>query len=413
MADSTDAAQAAAAATPIANPAANSVTRLRLTPTERRASISLALLFAVRMLGLFLLTPVFAVAAQTLRHGDNAARVGLALGAYGLTQALMQIPLGLASDRWGRRPVIALGLLLFIVGGVICALSQDINGIILGRTLQGLGAVSAAITAWMADATRPEVRTRAMAMIGGSIGLAFAASLVLSPLLVGMAGLSGLFWVISALGLACLLIAWFVVPAAPVSSIAMPTRARSVLRNRTLRRLNLGVFCLHFIVIALFILVPALLLRSGGLLPAQLWQVYLPVIALSFGLMVPVMLRTETRKMHRTTLRRCVAGLVVILAAMPLAVNSFLGLAALLTAFFVAFNLLEAMQPALVSHAAPPDLKGLALGVFNTAQSLGVFAGGVAGGLIASHAGAPAGFWLCACVALLWWLLAGRAAPSD
>jgi len=401
MADSTDAASAAAVA--------KTTAKLRLTPLERRASVSLALLFAVRMLGLFLLTPVFAVAAQTLRNGENATRVGIALGAYGLTQAIMQIPLGMASDRWGRRPVIALGLLLFIVGGVICALSQDVNGIIIGRTLQGLGAVSAAITAWVADATRPEVRTRAMAMIGGSIGVAFAASLVLSPLLVGAGGLSGLFWGISALGLACLLIAWFVVPATPLSAAAaMPTRASVVLRNRALLRLNLGVFCLHFIVIALFILAPTLLLRLGGYAPGQLWQVYLPVIVLSFALMVPVMLRTETRDAHRATLRLSIAALAVVLALMPLATDSFLGLTALLVGFFVAFNLLEAMQPALVSRAAPPDLKGLALGVFNTAQSLGVFAGGVAGGLIASHASARIGFWLCAGMALLWLFLVGR-----
>jgi len=385
---------------------------LRLTTLERRASLALALLFAVRMLGLFLLTPVFAVAAQALRHGDNATRVGIALGAYGLTQALMQIPLGMASDRWGRRRVIAAGLLLFIIGGVVCAFSQDVNGIILGRTLQGLGAVSAAITAWVADVTRPEVRTRAMAMIGGSIGLAFAASLVLAPLLVGVAGLSGLFWIISALGLVSLSIAWFVVPVVPISIAAAPARARDVLRNTALLRLNLGVFCLHFIVMALFVLVPSLLLRLGGYVPGALWQVYLPVIVLSFVLMVPVMFYTERRNRHQRTLRVAIAGLVVVLALMPLANTSFLGLTALLVGFFVAFNLLEAMQPALVSRTAPPNSKGLALGVFNTAQSLGVFAGGVGGGLAASHANAVPGFWLCAGVALLWLILAGRATET-
>jgi len=388
------------------------VGKLRLTSTERRASISLALLFSVRMLGLFLLTPVFAVAAQALRHGDDATRVGIALGAYGLTQALMQIPLGMASDRWGRRPVIAFGLLLFVAGGVVCALSQDVNGIIIGRTLQGLGAVSAAITAWVADATRPEVRTRAMAMIGGSIGLAFAASLVLAPLLVGSVGLGGLFWVISALGGACLFIACFVVPAAPASAAAMPAKTRDVLRSGVLLRLNLGVFCLHFIVIVLFILAPSLLLQLGGYAPGQLWRVYLPMIALSFVLMVPIMFYTETRDRHASTLRLSIVALAVVLALMPMANSSLLGLAALLTGFFVAFNLLEAMQPALVSRAAPPDLKGLALGVFNTAQSLGVFAGGVAGGLIASHTSVTLGFCLCATVAVLWLPLAGRTARS-
>src|SRR5690554_4975804 len=181
-------------------------TRLKLTPTERRASVTLALLFASRMLGLFLLTPIFAVAALSIPGGNDAARVGFALGAYGLTQAFMQIPLGMASDRYGRRPVIVFGMLLFIAGGVMCALASDINWIIAGRIVQGLGAVSAAITAWVADATRPEVRTRAMAMVGGSIGISFAASLVLSALLVGRFGLCGLFWAISLLGCVCLFI---------------------------------------------------------------------------------------------------------------------------------------------------------------------------------------------------------------
>jgi len=384
--------------------------KLRMTAQERRASFTLALLFAVRMLGLFLLTPVFAVAAQTLNNGDNATLVGIALGAYGLTQALLQIPLGMASDRWGRRPVIVLGLLLFIAGGVVCALSTSVNGIIVGRTLQGLGAVSAAITAWVADATRPQVRTRAMALTGGSIGVAFAASLVLAPVLVGAVGLSGLFWVMSALGLICLGLACFVVPQVsmlPRRSNAMPARARDALCHPTLLRLNLGVFCLHFMVIALFILVPSQLLRLGHYTPGQLWQVYLPVIVLSFVLMVPVMLRTEARAAHVTTLRWAVVALIGILALMPLAHTSFFGLCALLVAFFVAFNLLEAMQPALVSSVAPADVKGLALGVFNTAQSLGVFAGGVAGGLSASHSHANVGFAVCAGVALLWRVVIG------
>src|SRR5690554_6627506 len=191
--------------------------RLKLTATERRASIMLALLFASRMLGLFLLTPIFAVAAQTIPGGNNAARVGIALGAYGLTQAFMQIPLGMASDRYGRRPVIVFGMILFILGGVICALAENVDWIIAGRVIQGLGAMSAAITAWVADATRPEVRTRVMAMVGASIGLSFAISLVLSPVLVGRFGLSGLFWAISIMGFVCLLIACFVVPTVPAA----------------------------------------------------------------------------------------------------------------------------------------------------------------------------------------------------
>src|SRR5690625_4949210 len=274
--------------------------KLQLTPTERKASISLALLFAVRMLGLFLLTPVFVVAAPALAGGNDAAKVGLALGAYGLTQAIMQIPLGMASDRFGRRPVIMGGLVLFVIGGIICALAKHVDWVTVGRTVQGLGAISAAVTAWLADATRPEVRTRAMAMVGASNGLSFALSLVLSPVLVGHFGLSGLFWAISLLGFICLLIACFVVPTVPAAPRPdQSARVRDVLRHVDLLRLNFGVFCLHFILMALFIVVPGLLNDLGGYESAKLWKVYLPVILISFVVMVPAVFYTETRHMHK------------------------------------------------------------------------------------------------------------------
>lgn len=388
--------------------------RLKLTPTERRASVTLAMLFAARMLGLFLLTPIFAVAAQAIPGGNDAARVGLALGAYGLTQAIMQIPLGMASDRYGRRPVIVFGMLLFIVGGVICALAADIDWIIAGRVIQGLGAVSAAITAWVADATRPEVRTRAMAMVGGSIGISFAASLVLSPMLVGEFGLSGLFWAISLLGFVCLLIACFVVPGVPQAKLPIvQARPRDVLAHGDLLRLNFGVFCLHFILMALFIVAPGLLATLGGYTSANLWEVYLPVILLSFVLMVPAVFYTETRRAHKVALEVAVAGLVVVLALMPLARHSFLATVALLVGFFIAFNILEALQPSLVSRVAPPEYKGLALGFYNTAQSLGVFMGGAAGGLLASMQRSSAVFLLASALAFVWFLTARSFKPQS
>ncbi|TEA76857.1 MFS transporter [Allopusillimonas ginsengisoli] len=387
--------------------ASPSRTKLKLTPVERRASVMLALLFAARMLGLFLLTPVFAVVAQTIPGGDNAARVGLALGAYGLTQAVMQIPLGMASDRFGRRPVIVFGMVLFIIGGVICALARDVDWILAGRVIQGLGAVSAAITAWVADATRPEVRTRAMAMVGGSIGISFAVSLVLSPMLVGEFGLSGLFWAISLLGFVCLLIAAFVVPSVPqTKSPIVQARARDVLRHVDLLRLNFGVFCLHFILMALFIVAPGMLARLGGYDSANLWEVYLPVILMSFVLMVPAVFYTETRHAHKVALEIAVAGLVVVLALMPLASHNFFALVAMLIGFFIAFNILEALQPSLVSRVAPPEYKGLALGFYNTAQSLGVFMGGAMGGLLASKGSISSVFLLSAGLAFAWFLTA-------
>jgi len=380
--------------------------RLKLTPVERRASIALALLFASRMLGLFLLTPVFAVAALSIPGGSDAAKVGLALGAYGLTQAILQIPLGMASDRYGRRPIIVFGLLLFIVGGVICALAPNINWIILGRIVQGLGAVSAAITAWVADATRPEVRTRAMAMVGGSIGISFAVSLVLSPLLVGAFGLSGLFWAISLLGFVCLLITTFVVPVVPLDTTPIvQVRPRDVLRHADLLRLNFGVFCLHFVLMSIFIVAPGLLERLGGYNEAHLWEVYLPIILMSFVLMVPAVFYTETRHAHRLALQVAVAGLVVVLGLMPLASHGFYTLVIVFVGFFIAFNILEALQPSLVSRVAPPEFKGLALGFYNTAQSLGVFSGAVIGGVLAEHAGTSQVFLVAAAMAFVWFLI--------
>ena len=380
---------------------------LRLTALERRSSIALASLFAARMLGLFLLTPIFAVAARTLVGGDDPVRVGLALGAYGLTQAIMQIPLGMASDRYGRRPVIVGGMLLFVAGGVICALSHDVDWVTAGRVVQGLGAVSAAITAWIADATRPEVRTRAMAMVGGSIGISFALSLVLSPLLVGEFGLSGLFWAISLLGFVCLLIAMCFVPDVPRSEAdIVQATARDVLGHRDLLRLNFGVFCLHFILMSLFMVAPGLLGSLGGYDSASLWQVYLPVILASFVLMVPAVFYTETRKAHKPALEWAVLGLVVVLGVLPWLSGSFWQVVAALVLFFVAFNVLEALQPSLVSRVAPPAFKGLALGFYNTAQSLGVFAGGVLGGLLARSGGAAWVFWGGALLAAVWLLTA-------
>lgn len=378
-------------------------TPLSLTPTERRASVALAGLFAARMLGLFLLLPVFAVAAQGLKGGHDPLWVGVALGMYGLTQAFMQIPFGLASDRWGRRPVVLAGLSLFVAGSVVCALSDDIFWVTIGRAIQGSGAISAAVTAWLADATRPEVRTRAMAMVGGSIGLSFALSLVIAPLIVGSTGLAGLFWTIALLGVVCLAVARFVVPIVPPTPKPLqPARPMQVLTHTDLLRLNFGVFCLHFIQIAMFVVIPPLLLRLGDLDAAALWKVYLPVIFGSFVFMVPAIFVAEKRRAHRAMLRLSVAGLVLVCAFLPWASHNFYLLAFGLTGFFVMFNVLEALQPSLVSRVAPPDLKGLALGLYNTSQAAGLFLGGMLGGTIAVLGGASAVFWTACGLSALW-----------
>jgi MFS family permease len=387
--------------------------RLSLNPAERRASTALAGLFACRMLGLFLLLPVFAVAAKSLPGGDNPALVGLALGMYGLTQAVLQIPFGLASDRWGRRPVVLSGLVLYVIGSVVCALSPSVGWITVGRAIQGAGAISAAVTAWIADSTRDEVRTRAMAMVGGSIGLSFAASLVISPLLVGWWGLSGLFWTIACLGLASLAVARWVVPVVPRSDERSMSSARAmdVLGHGDLLRLNFGVFCLHLTQVSLFVVVPGLLARAGGLDAHDLWKVYLPIILVSFVLMVPVVFVAEKRRAHRGALLAAVAGLIVVLVLMPLASHGFYPLAIALCAFFVMFNVLEALQPSLVSRVAPARFKGLALGFYNTSQAIGLFTGGALGGWLLSHAGPTPVFLFAAGLAVVWLIVSWSLRP--
>ncbi len=384
-------------------------TRLVLSASERRASISLAGLFAARMLGLFLLLPVFAVAAQGLKGGLDPARVGLALGIYGLTQALMQIPFGIASDRFGRRPIVLMGLVLFVVGSIICATTDDIFWVTIGRAIQGSGAISAAVTAWLADATRPEVRTRAMAMIGASIGLSFALSLVLAPLMVGWAGLSGLFWLITALGVVAFVVAALVVPAVPrTPKPAIPAKASVVLGHEGLLRLNFGVFCLHLSQVALFVVMPPLLVELGGLSANELWWVYLPVLFVSFLFMVPVIFLTERKRAHAQALRWAVAGLMLVGIGFALSAGHWWWLLFWLTGFFVAFNILEALQPSLVSRVAPAELKGLALGVYNTTQAMGLFLGGAVGGWLVQAKGDLAVFWVIAALGVLWLLVTWR-----
>lgn len=356
------------------------------------------------MLGLFLLLPVFAVAARGLPGGTDPAKVGLAMGIYGLTQAILQIPFGLASDRWGRRPVVLLGLALFVVGSVMCALSPNVFWITIGRAVQGAGAISAAITAWIADATRDEVRTRAMAMVGASIGVSFAVSLIAAPLLVGWWGLPGLFWTITCLGVLSFAVARWWVPVVPLSSNRTMRGAKpsQVFLHGDLLRLNFGVFCLHLIQVSLFVVVPSLLARLDGLDVHDLWEVYLPVILVSFVLMVPVVFLAERYRAHRAALIGAVAGLVVVLGLMDWGKGSFHAMLALLTLFFVMFNVLEALQPSLVSRVAPAAYKGLALGFYNTSQAAGLFCGGAVGGILASHSGPGAVFLAVAGLSVAW-----------
>jgi MFS family permease len=381
----------------------------RMTRTEVRASLSLASIFALRMLGLFLILPVFAVHAKSLPGGNNATLVGLALGIYGLTQACLYLPYGAASDKYGRKRVIIVGLVLFALGSFIAAAASDIGWIIVGRAVQGTGAISAAVTAWVADTTREEHRTKAMAMVGGSIGLTFAGSLVAAPLLYDWIGMGGMFVLIGGLSIMAILVVIFVVPEAP----PIP-RGRvpfvEVLKNRELMRMNYGVFVLHLTQVAMFVVVPSALVQSAGLpLPIH-WKIYLPVVLISFVLMLPPVFIGEKRGKMKQVFVGAVALLLLVELAMWAALAqpavNWMTLALLLLAFFTAFNILEASQPSLVSRIAAPASRGAALGVYNTLQALGLFCGGAAGGWLAQHAGPSSVFILGAALTVGWLIIA-------
>ncbi|WP_119155963.1 MFS transporter [Caldimonas tepidiphila] len=384
----------------------------RFTPAERRASGWLASIFALRMLGLFLILPVFAVHARGLPGGEQLALVGIAIGIYGLTQALLQIPLGLASDRFGRKRVIVFGLLLFAAGSLIAAFSETLYGVIAGRAIQGAGAISAAITALIADSTRDEVRTKAMAMVGGSIGITFALSLVLAPWLYAWVGMPGIFGLTALLALAGI---WVVLRRVPDAPPLPPPPSREpwhrVVLAPELLRLNLGIFTLHLVQMAMFVAIPVALVEHGGIPVREHGWVYLPVVLGSFVLMLPPMLWGERRGHLRAVFLGSVALLLVTEALLALWWREPVALIALLLAFFVGFNVLEATLPSLVSRMAPPESKGLALGVYNTTQALGLFAGGWIGGRVAGAFGYGTVFGLCAALLCLWLVLAWPMRP--
>ncbi len=379
----------------------------RMSPLELRASLALSSIFGLRMLGLFLILPVFAVHARGLPGGESTTLVGLALGVYGLSQGLLQIPFGAASDRFGRKPVIVIGLVIFAIGSVMAALANDVWETIIGRAVQGAGAISAAVTAYIADATRDEQRTKAMAMVGVAIGLTFALSLIGAPPLYAHIGMSGLFMLIGVLcAMAVGVIVW-VVPDLPVRA-ATASRAvpwQDIALDPQLLRLNFGIFVLHAVQMAMFVVVPVLLVDLGLPLPQHGW-VYLPVVLLSFALMMPPLLAAERRGRMRLLFMVSIALLMAVQIGIGWITHSVLALAVWLLVFFVGFNVLEASLPSLTTRLAPAASKGLALGVYNTTQSIGLFVGGAVGGWLARHAGAGGVFAFGALVLLLWLFVA-------
>ncbi len=382
----------------------------KMSPTEIRAAVSLAGIFFLRMWGLFLILPVFALYAQQL-EGVTPTRIGLAIGAYGLTQAIFQIPFGMLSDRFGRKRVIAAGLGLFALGSAVAAWSTTIDGVIIGRILQGAGAIAAAVMALAADLSREEHRTKIMAVIGASIGISFATALVAGPVLNSWIGVPGIFWTTAVLALVGIMVVYWVVPE-PVHSHChrdaepVPALIKGVLSNGQLLRLDFGILVLHMILTASFVALPLVLQDEAGLPAAHHWHVYLPVMVLSLAAMIPFIIVAERQR----RMKQVFLGAIIVLGLSEFGLAWFhqglIGIVVMLFAFYTAFNLLEASLPSLVSKIAPPASKGTAMGVYSTSQFFGAFIGGVAGGWLYGVYGFQGVFLFCAGGAMVWFFVA-------
>ncbi|MBO2663979.1 MFS transporter [Shewanella algae] len=377
-----------------------------LSGTERKVAFSLASVFGLRMMGLFMIMPVFALYGQDLK-GFSPLWVGIAIGAYGLTQAILQIPMGILSDRIGRKPVILGGLLVFALGSVLAAMSDSIYGVVAGRALQGMGAIAAAVLALAADLTRDEQRTKVMAIIGMCIGFSFALSLLVGPVVAQHLGLSGLFALTAGLALLGMLIVQLLVPnpvahAPKGDTMAEPGKLKNMLKDPQLFRLDAGIFILHLVLTAVFVALP-LDLVDAGLAKEKHWMLYFPAFVGAFFLMVPLIIigvkRNNTKGMFQFALLIMLASLL----AMALFSHSLWVLALAIVAFFTGFNYLEASLPSLIAKFCPVGAKGSAMGVYSTSQFLGAFCGGLLGGGAYQIMGA-AGVFSVAVVLLIIWL---------
>lgn len=384
----------------------------QLSKDEWRISGILSGVYALRMLGLFLVLPVLSLYAAELAGSQKSLWIGWAMGAYGLTQACLQLPFGMVSDKWGRKKTIYIGMTMFIVGSFIAAAATSIEWLVLARALQGAGAISAVITALMSDLIRDSVRTRAMSMVGMSIGLTFALSLVAAPLLVSVIGMSGLF-VLTGVSM---LLAMFAVykyvpdPEKIVSSNRLP--ALQVALQPQLWRLNFGIFALHAAQMALFISLPFLFLQMGIAQEAQ-WKVYAPMVLFGMVLMVPVIIYGEKKRKLKQTLLFAIGMMVVAQTMLATKHNVVMVMTAALVIYAIAFNVLEAILPSMVAKFAPAEQRGAAMGFYSTAQSIGLFIGGVAGGGLFSRFGFEGVFVFATALMLIWWAIAATgAAPK-
>ncbi|WP_020395053.1 MFS transporter [Thiolinea disciformis] len=382
---------------------------------EWRVAASLSAVYAVRMLGLFMILPVFALYAHSLPHSTDFL-AGLAIGIYGLTQAIFQIPLGIASDRIGRKPVIIGGLLIFALGSLVAAFAQSIEMIIVGRTLQGMGAIAAATMALAADLTREENRSRVMAFIGMTIGLSFMVAIVVGPILYAKAGMSGIFWFAFSLAICGILLVIFAVPTplhirAHRDAGILSDYLGKALKNTALLRMNAGVFALHFIMTANFLVIPTLFREKLNLPTLEHWKIYLPVFLIAFLGAIPLIIVAEKKQKIKPLLLAAISLLMMAELLLAFGYQAAYSLLLAFSLFFLGFNFLEAIQPSLVAKYSAVETKGTAMGIYNSTQFLGIFAGGALGGWVNTHWQALGVFLLSALVAGLWLLVSLRLPP--
>ncbi len=377
-----------------------------MNSTERRALFSLSSIYALRMLGLFMIFPVFSLYADGL-EGTTPLLIGLAISIYGLTQAILQIPFGMLSDRFGRKPIIVFGLLLFAAGSVVAACSETIYGVLLGRALQGSGAIAAAIMAMAADLTRESQRTKIMASIGASIGASFIVAMVLGPVLSEWIGVPGMFWLIAASSLLAILVVIYVVPVAEHVVPVASNRAnlKTAISNAVLLRLDFSIFLLHALLSACFVVFPLLLRDSLQVAPSQHWLIYFPVLVGTFVCIVPLIILSEKRGKTRPLLLATVALMALAQLLLSGSASSLEMALVGLTLFFVAFNFMEATFPSLVSKTCPAEIKGVCMGVYGSSQFFGVFVGGALGGYLMGEFGHQMIFYVGAGACVVWFLV--------
>jgi MFS family permease len=370
---------------------------------ERTFALKISSIMAARMFGLFMIFPVFSVYANEYTN-TTPYLIGLAIGIYGLTQALLQIPFGYLSDQFGRKPILVIGLVLFFIGSVVAAESTDIMGIVVGRALQGSGAISAVLMAYLADYVSPEQRAKANAFVGAQIGAAFMLSILLGPIITVNFGISGLFWSISALSIVALLIVIFMPHTRPKTQYKMSLHNFKKILNYDLLRLDLSAFSLHLVLTCAFIVMPILLVDNNIIEIKDNWKMYLPVILLSFAGMIPMIILAEKYKKTKAVLLTAIGALIISQILFYKTTLNYTTFFAIMTIFFVAFNSLEALLPSLLSRTASTDKRGLAMGMFSTSQFLGAFMGGVFGGWIYNKFGINSVFLFTTLIATIWWI---------